>query len=157
MVSCKKCGTEGRQADWPKDAGGRIKDLCAACLHDFYDPEARKRRAIAQRKRADRVIHNRISREMWASMKGRKGGRKWQKILGYTTAELVAHLGRMLPRGYTVQRCIQEGWHIDHIVPKSAFDCTTIEGVKQAWCLSNLRIIPAEDNIRKGDRMDFLL
>ena len=44
--------------------------------------------------------------------------------------------------------------HIDHIIPSSLFDHTNEEEIKKCWNWRNLRYIPAEENISKGDTLD---
>ena len=44
------------------------------------------------------------------------------------------------------------GWHIDHIVPLSAFDLTDPQQFKKACHYSNLRPMWAKQNISEGDR-----
>lgn len=39
--------------------------------------------------------------------------------------------------------------HIDHIVPMATFDRTSLEGIRQAWALSNIRASWPEDNLLK--------
>lgn len=44
--------------------------------------------------------------------------------------------------------------HIDHIIPSSLFDHTNEEEVKKCWNWRNLRYLPAEENMSKGDTLD---
>ena len=44
--------------------------------------------------------------------------------------------------------------HIDHIIPSSLFDHTNEEEIKKCWNWRNLRYLPAEENISKGDTLD---
>lgn len=43
-------------------------------------------------------------------------------------------------------------WHIDHIIPKSAFNITSVDDFdfKRCWALSNLRPMWGVDNCRKS-------
>lgn len=148
--SCPRCRREIRFLDRPRDADGKLKKHCGCQT----GKRGGRQRVVDP---AHRVLHDRISRSLWCAMRGMKSGRKWQAILGYTVPELQAHLERMLPRGYTIKRCIAERWHIDHIVAKSDFDCSTDEGIRAAWALSNLRLIPGPDNLKKSSKRVFLL
>ena len=44
--------------------------------------------------------------------------------------------------------------HIDHIIPSSLFDHTNEEEIKKCWNWRNLRYLPAEENLIKGDTLD---
>ena len=83
--------------------------------------------------------------------------RKWAKHLGYTPDELRAHLERQFVSGMGWHN--KGKWHIDHIIPASSFTITSIECPDFAACfgLHNLRPVWAKENMRKSDRMEFLL
>lgn len=103
------------------------------------------------------VINRRLQNGVYLSLREGKAGRSWEQIVGYTVDELMAHLRRQLPAGCTDADLATGRVHIDHIVPKSSFDVATEQGVRAAWCLSNLRPVPAQVNLRKGARREFLL
>ena len=46
-------------------------------------------------------------------------------------------------------------WHVDHIIPKSAFD-TDEESQKKCWNYSNLRPLWAKDNLKKGAKLNYV-
>jgi len=48
-------------------------------------------------------------------------------------------------------------YHIDHIIPVSAYDFTNGEEIKKCWMPENLRIITASENLLKRDKLDFEL
>jgi 5-methylcytosine-specific restriction endonuclease McrA len=50
-------------------------------------------------------------------------------------------------------------WHIDHIVPLSRIPYVDEDDplFRRAWALSNLAPLWKEDNISKGNRLDFVL
>ena len=93
-------------------------------------------------------LNDKISRAIRLSLKGNKAGRHWESIVGYSFNDLKEHLEKTLPRGYTWQQC-----HIDHIIPISVFNYTSPEHIdfKRCWALSNLRLLPAKENIIKKD------
>lgn len=133
-----------RMARWRKQAG-RSK-MTPAELHHWKmgnDPAY--------------VINMRMRNAIKKALRGGKAGRKWESLVGYTLEDLVRHLERQMPRGYALADIGGGRLHIDHIVPKVEFDVTTPEGLRAAWCLSNLRPVLAEVNLRKGARRETLL
>lgn len=88
---------------------------------------------------------------------GKKAGRRWEAILGYTMDQLRDHFAKQLPKKMTVEDALRAGWHIDHIVPKSLYDLSNEAELRAAWCMSNLRLIPAHENHSKHARRLFLL
>lgn len=81
-----------------------------------------------------------------------KGGRGWQQIVGYTSADLKAHLERQFAKGMTWDN--YGDWHVDHIVPVSSFVFSSPEDAdfKACWALTNLRPMWAAENVRKSDK-----
>lgn len=102
-------------------------------------------------------LNTRMRVQIRKALRGLKRGRRWETLLGYTLDELVDHLRKMLPSGMSLSQCIDDGWHIDHILPKSGFDCSSIAELKAAWALPNPRLVPADVNLRKSDSREFLL
>lgn len=75
--------------------------------------------------------------------------------LGYTTAQFQAHIERQFLPGMSWEN--RSEWHIDHIVPLTAFDLTDEADRKAANALPNLRPIWAVDNMQKADKLQTLL
>ncbi len=82
-----------------------------------------------------------------------KAGRHWEDIVGYTLEDLMAHLESRFEPGMTWEN--YGTWHIDHIVPRAAFDYVALDdpGFRECWALSNLQPLWSEDNIKKSDLM----
>lgn len=140
---------------------------------------ARVRRAEAQRARANRfqtagmsavekyrwqmknrpdfVINQRMRTSIKKALRGRKAGRRWEMLVGYTCADLIEHLMKQMPAGYTLEDLGSGRIHIDHIVPKSSFDVTDPAELRACWSLANLRPVPAVVNLRKGAKRESLL
>lgn len=77
------------------------------------------------------------------------------KALGYTSAEFKLHIERQFLRGMSWKN--RSEWHIDHIIPLSAFDLTSEESRRAANSLANLRPMWAKDNMSKSDKITSLL
>lgn len=103
------------------------------------------------------VINQRMRVSIGKAMRGRKDGRSWQTVLGYTRADLEASLRRQIPRGYSFDDFKTGKLHLDHIIPKSMFDVTKPEELRACWALTNLRPLPAKQNLKKGAKRVSLL
>lgn len=103
-------------------------------------------------------LHESIGLQIWFALKGRKNGRSWQAIVGYTIADLVKHLERQFLPGMTWEN-YGPVWHVDHIIPKALFSFETAadEGFRACWAITNLRPLWAVDNLRKHARRELLI
>ena len=80
-----------------------------------------------------------------------------EKLCGYSVIKLREHLEMQFTKGMTWDRFMAGDIHIDHIIPKSSFDLTSIDDVRKCWCLSNLRPMWAKENVKKGKKIECLL
>jgi len=96
-------------------------------------------------------LNSRITVAIYKSLKGNKSGRHWEFLVGYSLIDLIKRLRETLPEGYTWQEC-----HIDHIIPKSAFNYTSPDHIdfKNCWALSNLQLLPAKENMVKHAKLE---
>lgn len=150
---CRECLSASKQAwreanphysrekmrEWR--AGNRERDR--ASRRDYQ----RRRRADLDARTRDNVacaIHKEITR------RGGGGGvvSSW---IGYPVARIVEWARK---EGYNPPHN-----EIDHIVPVKWWvdNFPLVEALRGAWRLSNLRIIPAGENRRKGSRREFLV
>lgn len=85
--------------------------------------------------------------------RGVKQRRRTYALLGYSYEDLRAHLERQFQPGMSWENYGE--WHIDHIVPLSAFNFSTPEHLDfaRAWALANLRPLWKLDNLRKNARL----
>lgn len=81
---------------------------------------------------------------------GGKDGRSWEALVGYTRADLMAHLEARFTDGMSWDNL--GAWHIDHITPRSAFtfESPADPAFRACWALSNLQPFWAADNLRKA-------
>jgi hypothetical protein len=125
------------------------------------DPEGFKQYRRKYKRRWDRKamldplhrLGNNIRAGMHHALKGKKGFRKWEDLVGYTLQDLVNHIEPLLSENMTWDN-YGLVWHVDHITPKSWFKYTSINDAKfkECWALSNLQPKLRADNIRKGNR-----
>lgn len=107
-------------------------------------------------------IENNVRAAIWRTVARRsKAERRTFELLGYSAAELMAHLERQFLKGMSWENYgYGPGkWHIDHIVPLASFSYETPDDpdFKAAWALTNLRPLWSEKNISKGARRTHLL
>ncbi len=85
----------------------------------------------------------------------KKKTRKTFPALGYTVAELMAHLEAQFVDGMNWDN-YGSVWHIDHKRPASwySFESMDDQAFKECWGLDNLQPMFAFDNISKGNRWE---
>ena len=100
-------------------------------------------------------LNYKISRAIKKSLKGNKAGRHWESLVDYPLTDLIKQLQKTIPEGYTWQDFMQGKLHIDHIIPIDVFNYTKPEhpDFKRCWALNNLRLLPAKENLIKGNKL----
>lgn len=109
----------------------------------------RTKRRILYADPIQRGLANRMRCRMWSALKRGKG-RKLEAVLGYSIAELKRHLERQFTQGMSWDNW--SDWHIDHIVPVTAFQFTNYDDpeFRACWALTNLRPLWKEENRQKS-------
>jgi hypothetical protein len=80
----------------------------------------------------------------------RDPSKKWNSsLIGCDTRQLAAHLESQFKRGMSWEN-YGTNWHVDHIMPCSAFDHTNPDHVRRCWHFTNLRPMAAKENLAKG-------
>ena len=119
--------------------------------------KAKQAAYMRNRRRTDLkvALHDRMSNAIFYALRREKAGRSWKTLVDYTLDELVARLNATMPAGYTWDDFLSGELHIDHEIPRAVFNYTSPEDhdFKRCWALSNLQLLPALDNIRKGARL----
>lgn len=133
-----------------------------------------RRDANAHVKRWREVLRVRaLSRAKWATpkgcldgrmrvsigkaLRGAKAGRKWESLVGYTLTDLMQHIERQFTKGMGWHNMGE--WHIDHRVPRAAFNyhSSDCQAFKDCWSLTNLQPLWAADNLAKRDAVCLLV
>lgn len=96
-----------------------------------------------------------ISREMRRSLKNGKNGNYWEKLVGYSLKELIQYLEERFTLNMSWEN-YGSYWEIDHIIPVSVFNFSTIEHIdfKRCWALKNLRPLKKTKNMQKRNKIN---
>lgn len=101
------------------------------------------------------AINNRLWPVMHSAVRrGSQRRSKYTDALGYLWTDLRRHLESQFSDGMTWENW-GAVWHLDHIRPVSAFQYTSLDDplFREAWALSNIRPLSADENLRKGARI----
>lgn len=138
--TCRPSARKAGQIDWRERNKDKIK--------------ARK---ALYRKNPRNNIDNRMGCAIWQCLRERKAGWRWEKLVGYTTADLMSWLEKQFSDGMSWNNIGE--WHIDHVIPKSSFiyEAPDDDEFKACWALTNLRPLWSVDNLKKGSRRTLLI
>lgn len=162
-VACAECGSLLRRLPCRLRPGQKAfcncecrnlwqsKNVTGTAHHQWTGgPKAKAARVMAN---PSKRLRARIGNQIWWALHGRKGGRSWEKLVGYSLAELMVHLERQFSKGMTWTN--YGAWHIDHIMPVVSFRFKDAHDPEFRACfaLSNLRPLWATENIAKGAKI----
>ena len=107
----------------------------------------------AQKENVNFTLSKRIATAMRTALKGEKGGYRWEILVGYTVNDLKQHLERQFTAEMNWENI--KDWHIDHVVPKSAFNYKSYSDIdfKKCWSLKNLQPMLATENREKSNKL----
>lgn len=89
-------------------------------------------------------------------VRGSKRRAKWETLVGYTVEDLMTHLESQFTDGMAWENYGRDGWHVDHIMPRSAFNYETPQDMdfKRCWALNNLQPLWQSENCSKNNKID---
>ncbi len=76
------------------------------------------------------------------------------EFLGCSVEEFRSHIESRFQRGMTWTNHGVHGWHLDHVVPCSAFDFSDPRQQRQCFHFTNLRPMWARQNLRKSNKIE---
>ncbi len=132
------------------------KVYCASCLDAQRKQTWSKYKSKRRKTNIKFALNCRIGSAIRNScVRGSKGGRKTFDLLSYTASQLVERLQHTMPDGYAWHDFLEGKLHVDHIRPIASFDFEMPEDSDfgKCWALSNLQLLPAAENIKKGDSL----
>jgi len=99
-------------------------------------------------------LNSNMSTAIYLSLKGNKGGKHWETLLGCTLNELQICMENQWVDGMNWDN-YGSAWHIDHKIPISAFNFSSSEHLdfKRCWVLSNLQPMWASENRHKSNKL----
>jgi hypothetical protein len=101
-------------------------------------------------------LNSAISRGIYEGLRKNKSGIHWEKLVGYTIYDLMDHIEKQFQPGMSWDNYGRMGWHIDHKIPKSAFNFITYDDLdfRRCWALENLQPMWWRENICKGAKLE---
>jgi len=97
-------------------------------------------------------IDKSISTAVCISLNGKKAGRKWENLVGYTLEDLIIHLEKQFDNKMSWNN-YGSYWWLDHIKARSLFNYISPEDkeFKECWGLKNLQPLEKIENIKKSN------
>lgn len=79
-----------------------------------------------------------------------------ENYLGYDITTLKEHLLSTIPEGYSWEDFLEGKLVLEHIIPISAYEYKSYcdNEFKKCWNFRNMRLLPVEENILKGDMLN---
>ena len=127
------------------------QESCRKASREWYHRNTDRVRSYEQNRRASdinyRIAYN--LRRRLQKLVTRKTGSA-VRDLGCSIEEFHEYIEAQFQSGMTWENWGQNGWHLDHIKPLSAFDLTDREQVLEVCHYTNLQPLWAKENLRKG-------
>jgi hypothetical protein len=167
---CSVCGIEKSFSQFSKKCSsldGYMSECktCVAPKKKVYSEKNKIKLSLKRKK----YINNRLKTDSFLKLKynirrrtllaiekgqGKKQGSTIE-LIGCSWEQVQEHLKSTMYGGMTWDDYLNGKAHVDHIIPISSFDLTTLEGQKKASHYTNLQLLWAEDNLKKGAKLDY--
>jgi hypothetical protein len=113
----------------------------------IIDAKTRKRRFRENKNQKILLyIKHRIKCFLFKGVKSKKT----ENLLGCNPQEFKSYIESKFKDGMSWENYGDKGWHIDHIIPCSAFDLTDTEQQKKCFHYTNTQPLWAIENLKKG-------
>lgn len=148
-------------AEWKRRNPAAVKDADRRWRAENRDKvRAKQRRSDARVAQSPiHVLNKRVKSRIRDMLRGNYAPGSIGAHLGFTKAELVAHIERQFTAGMNWPKLLDGEIHIDHIVPVAAFNIMEIGDAEfsACWALCNLRPMWAAENWAKSAKVLTLL
>jgi hypothetical protein len=128
----------------------------AKIIRDNHKPnskEIQQRYYLKRRLEAGTKLCDAMKASIYAALKAKKNGRKWESLVGYTLEELMEHVEAQFKPGMTWANYGK--WHLDHVIPRVAhcYEDSNDSDFKRCWALENLQPLWASENKVKSAKI----
>lgn len=156
---CNKCKQTKPVSEFFKckrNVGG-LDISCKQCHKNYYNKNKKRLNGLTsklQRVKYRKDINFRIYMVMcssiWRSLKDKKAGHHWETLVNYNVHDLIKHLESKFTPGMSWQNYGE--WEIDHVMPRSSFNITSLDcaDFKHCWSLDNLQPLWATTRVIGG-------
>jgi hypothetical protein len=137
----------------PEKAKAKRKRYVAA--HPERVRENSRRGSCKARSKPGGNLRNSVTVAIWKSLRGTKGGRHWEALVGFTIDQLRAHLEKLFQPNMSWDN-YGTLWEIDHKMPVAVFNFERPEDIdfRICWSLKNLQPLSVKENRRKNKKID---
>ena len=140
-----------------KKAKDGLSWQCRDCEHKrgekYYQDNKEKVFASLRKRRntPEYILQARIRANLRRALKAKKN-KKSIEYIGCSIPELKRHFEENYFND-EINWDTMDTWHIDHIIPIAVFDHSDEKEILKCWHYTNLRPLPAKENLRKGSKI----
>lgn len=143
------------QIEYAKNHSAKKVKMAKKWKHDNPEKTKISARKTNHKKRMNpkQKIRDNVGSLMRMSLKNGKGNIAWEKLVDFTFDDFINRFESLFEPGMSFDN--HGKWHIDHIIPVSYFDFSSVtdKGFKDCWSLKNLQPLWARDNLKKGNTL----
>ncbi len=145
---CVRCGKVQELVEFAIN-GTSHQSYCRGCKGRLN----KRYRKINIRSRIKHHFSTRITKQLGDNLPPNLT-RNLELYVGYKFGALRRYLNEQIKQaeGINIKEAIRRGYHIDHIKPLSSFNVISVNSqeFRDCWAIENLKLIPAEENLKKG-------
>lgn len=121
-------------------------------INDNAKVYTQKRKLFDENFKNRRKFHNKLQVILRGLREKKVINNNFNFYLGCKTEEFQSHIEKLFKSGMTWENYGKDGWHIDHVIPKSKFNLIDDEEIKKCFNYSNLQPLWEFENRIKGNK-----